>query len=177
MRQWEGGGLLLVSPLGGWCVCECVVMDKAIDCGVWFLQQPVPTQGQRRTGREAQTAAVIDTSSQSDNALSAFHHVHLLFLQTNPTERVCVCVLWWMARLHFDNPWTRFSRHRSAAFIAQCQFILEQAFLMLLHHTTANIIAQRLHNCWLHNLARIALLCCKQSTFSWRLKAVFQRLK
>lgn len=92
MRQWEGGGLLLVSPLGGWCVCECVVMDKAIDCGVWFLQQPVPTQGQRRTGREAQTAAVIDTSSQSDNALSAFHHVHLLSLQTNPTERVCVCV-------------------------------------------------------------------------------------
>lgn len=73
-------------------MCECVVMDKAIDCGVWFLQQPVPTQGQRRTGREAQTAAVIDTSSQSDNALSAFHHVHLLFLQTNPTERVCVCV-------------------------------------------------------------------------------------
>lgn len=55
-----------VSPLGdGMCVYYGSV-GKAIDSGVWFSRQPVPTQGQ--TGRENRLQligkAIIDTSNR-----------------------------------------------------------------------------------------------------------------
>lgn len=68
MRQREGGGLLLVSPLGDGdfvCVCACVcVWIKALTLGCGSYNSRCPPKDRGGQGETAQAAAVIDTSSR-----------------------------------------------------------------------------------------------------------------
>lgn len=55
------------------CVCERDYgsVGEAVDSGVWFSRQPVPTQGQIQAGREHKTAA--DRQSCNTHVLPSVH--------------------------------------------------------------------------------------------------------